>query len=629
MDNRHTGNITQNEADSSKKIPTEWGAKIGGARKDYYSEYADRFAKAKNMDIETEPLSKSWPEPDYEKLVEGGKDPWIVAFARAARDEIPTKPQKSWRLSTWVSNVKMLREFADNLLSGKITKDRFLEELSKPEYYTVKRDIGGRAELYERFGHSQSLKGISLSDHHYSIYRGEENVDKWIVERKTKGSIFGNMPSELGVGNTKEEALAAFGEKYSSLAGQEPGKRKTQFVIYKRRDTGKFYVAKKMGASRYLELKQFDSSSEALDYRANHQADLEKQLERIRDIPSERREFNRERVGKDHRQGKDATPETFQNAFGFRGVEFGNWVNSAERQDNLNRAYDALYDLANILGIPTKTISLNGELGLGFGSRGHGGKNAPAAHYEPDRVVINLTRKNGPGSLGHEWFHSLDSYMSRSRGKPLGYMTEQPKPIPGDITRPEVLNAFDGVMKAIDKTGLKARSEELDKTRSEPYWAEKIEMAARAFESYTIDKLKDMGATNDYLANIATSPEYAKALATYILDANTQADAEMYPYLLESELPGVKAAFDNLFSTLKTKETEKGTAIYEPPAPYAAASTEEMQFSHKDAGMTEGEFNKAYDERAMQDVGETRDEFLQRVFCAETLGGENNFTIRK
>jgi hypothetical protein len=54
-----------------------------------------------------------------------------------------------------------------------------------------------------------------------------------------------------------------------------------------------------------------------------------------------------------------------------------------------------------------------------------------------------------------------------------------------------------------------------------------------------------------------------------------------------------------------------------------------MQFSHKDAGMTEGEFNKAYDERAMQDVGETRDEFLQRVFCAETLGGENNFTIRK
>mgnify|MGYP006895936591 CR=1 FL=1 len=35
---------------------------------------------------------------------------------------------------------------------------------------------------------------------------------------------------------------------------------------------------------------------------------------------------NRPRAGKDHRQGRDVTPQEFQEAFGFRGGEFGKWV---------------------------------------------------------------------------------------------------------------------------------------------------------------------------------------------------------------------------------------------------------------------------------------------------------------
>ena len=52
------------------------------------------------------------------------------------------------------------------------------------------------------------------------------------------------------------------------------------------------------------------------------------------------------------------------NAFGFRGVQFGNWVKQRERQQSLNEAYDALHDLASVLNIPTKAISFGGELGL-------------------------------------------------------------------------------------------------------------------------------------------------------------------------------------------------------------------------------------------------------------------------
>jgi len=106
----------------------------------------------------------------------------------------------------------------------------------------------------------------------------------------------------------------------------------------------------------------------------------------------------------------------FLKEFGFRGAEFGNWVPQDERQQILNRAYDSLMDMANVLQVPPKALSLNGELGIGFGSRGQGLGKAKA-HYESDRVVINLTRIKGAGSLAHEWFHAFDNYLGRRSGK--------------------------------------------------------------------------------------------------------------------------------------------------------------------------------------------------------------------
>ncbi|AHJ10654.1 hypothetical protein AU083_gp58 [Escherichia phage phi191] len=82
-------------------------------------------------------------------------------------------------------------------------------------------------------------------------------------------------------------------------------------------------------------------------------------------------------------------------------MQFGNYVEGPRRQADLNRAYDSLHDLAEVLNVPTKALSLNGRLGLAFGARGKG---KAAAHYEPGEVAINLTKGNGPGALAHEWF---------------------------------------------------------------------------------------------------------------------------------------------------------------------------------------------------------------------------------
>lgn len=125
-------------------------------------------------------------------------------------------------------------------------------------------------------------------------------------------------------------------------------------------------------------------------------------------------------------RSQNATPEMFMETFGFRGVEFGNWNNSLERQEVLNNAYDALVDLADILGVPPRVLSLNGDLGLGFGSRGHGLSGA-RAHYERQYATINLTKMKGAGSLAHEWFHALDHYMGRYDGKAEAEMRENDK----------------------------------------------------------------------------------------------------------------------------------------------------------------------------------------------------------
>src|SRR3546814_16930003 len=92
----------------------------------------------------------------------------------------------------------------------------------------------------------------------------------------------------------------------------------------------------------------------------------------MKEIPEHRKESNSPRVGVDHRDGADISPEQFADAFGFRGVQFGNWVEKSKRQKDLNEAYDALMDLAGILDIQARSLSLNGDIGLAFGASGKG-----------------------------------------------------------------------------------------------------------------------------------------------------------------------------------------------------------------------------------------------------------------
>ena len=537
----------------------DFGEKIGGARKDVWSAFQDRMKEAEGADILTEPLSKVWPEPDYEAMIEGGADPWTVAFMHASRDEVPAKPRVSYRVASWAKQTKILRDMAFDLVSGKIDVADARKKLSE---HPQLLDVKDRAELYQLVGHGKSLSGVRIRAGSYSLIDGVKyNPPKtfWTVEKKAAKTAFSNWPNELARAETREAAVKAFKEKYDSLQ-ITPAANKTDFVVYTERKNAvpKFFVGKKLGRNIIQLGGPFETVKEARAYRNENQAALETKLEEAKKIPPTRRETNEPRVGEDMRNGQDVTKQLFEDSFGFRGVEFGNWVGQKKRQADLNDAFDALMDMAAILGVPPKSLSLNGELGLAFGARGGGGVGAAAAHYEPDKVVINITKEKGAGSIGHEWFHAVDNYFSRKRGERLGHVTESPNGMPGEI-RQEMLGAFRNVMNAIKDTALKARSWQLDKKRSSPYWTTSHEMAARAYESYLISKLQDQNASNDYLANIVDEETW-KAAASLGFELD-----ESYPYPTAGEIPKIREAFDNFFKTVQTKETDKGVAMFDRP----------------------------------------------------------------
>ena len=536
----------------------DFGEELKGARKMLYAEaYADGMAKAKELDTKAHPLSKTWPEPDYAKLLEGGTPLPAVSMARALREAVATKPQSAWKLKGWSSKMETLRSFAEDVVAGQIEVDAVARAMDRAAI----AGVAHKAALYEAMGHGQSLKGIDVSAGHYSMYDGvryDPARTIWRVSREAKASAFGNWPRDLAKGDTREEAIAAFKKRAAELLAEEqsPAKGAT-FEIYSKRAGGarEFFIGKKIGI-KVAELKAgFPDLKAAREYKAAHQAELEDLLAKYKAIPPVRGERNAPRIGEDMRKGADVTPERFQEAFGFRGVQFGNYVEGGRRQQDLNQAYDALMDLAGVLNLPPRALSLGGRLGLAFGARGKGGTDPAAAHYEPGSVVINLTKREGAGSLAHEWWHALDNYFSRESGDGGNYMTADSTR--GDGVREEMRAAFREVNAAINRTRMLERSRKLDDRRTKEYWSTKPEMSARAFESYIIAKLQDQNAGNDYLANVVSDAMFALEGA--------------YPYPTAGEMAQVRGGFDAFFQTVETREEGGAMVLYStsdaaPPA---------------------------------------------------------------
>ncbi|HGB9889022.1 TPA: LPD38 domain-containing protein [Escherichia coli] len=544
----------------------DFGEEIKGAAKHRYAQLAETLGKTlEDRDYFTQPLSKVFPKPDYAKLANEGADADTLAMIALYRSDIPAKTKLN--AVKWVESVKSIRTSVAGMLEGKVTAGRLAEwmEGRMPSRYadtwqllrTLPPSQMDKASAYRVVSGVYQAAGGKRYDPSQKLYS--------LRNKDNKGSnlFFSESRDEL---LTKAKAWFAEQEEKSRAKGDEKTAPspddKISFDVYRNTRSGDIFIA--YGKNKMRVRGGFKSASDARKYIDSHRDELVRHVKEMREISREeqRNATNRDRTGPERRKG-DVSPEQFSDAFGFRGVQFGNYVEGPRRQADLNRAYDSLHDLADVLNVPTKALSLNGRLGLAFGARGKG---KAAAHYEPGEVAINLTKGNGPGALAHEWFHSLDNYFGRydvsTDGKITSggdYMTEAQRA--GRVfkdgryvdaeypVRQEVYDAFKGVMKAINSSDMPRRSALLDEVRSKPYWSTDVEMAARAFERYVQDKARTAGVENDYLVNIRKAPEH-----------NTD---NTWAYPTNAELDGgIRDAFDHLFRTLKTRETDKGVAFY-------------------------------------------------------------------
>lgn len=108
-----------------------------------------------------------------------------------------------------------------------------------------------------------------------------------------------------------------------------------------------------------------------------------------------------------------ASTKDLERLCGFRAVQSGNWVlgDFVSAKWHVEQTAGAMQDMADVLGIDENHLSFGGRLAMAFGARGAGGKGAAMAHYEPIERVINMTKMNGGGALGHEHWHALDNIL--------------------------------------------------------------------------------------------------------------------------------------------------------------------------------------------------------------------------
>jgi len=343
----------------------DFGEKLEGARKDLPPSLKDEVG---DDQIASLPLSKIWPADAHESIENDG----AAALVFASRQEIPAKPRMAHRVRAWVEKVKtyraMVLELGDNSL------DR-MEQLALGKGVYSLRPFFAKVRLLSQLPRD-TWGRVEKAEEYPEAYRYEEDGTKTAIQYSVV-TIDGKRHLLDGVGKIGPDEVLKVKELLGTAAPKKDGLTESDFEVRGTAKTG--YKINRKGDSEYRALKIFtgeDAAKKALAWREENVAALEAEWEAVkaRDNVAKadvRRNENKERIGESRRNGKDVTPEMFTDAFGFRGAQFGNWVGQGagakDRQGMLNDAYDALLDLAEIIGIPSKAISLNGTMGLSFG----------------------------------------------------------------------------------------------------------------------------------------------------------------------------------------------------------------------------------------------------------------------
>lgn len=573
-------------------------------KKNLYERYESAITLARTADIANLSFSEAFPQPNYPQLL-NLTDSWRVAAVRALRESLPKKPRIG--VVAWAEAVMANVRIASLVFNKHVAlTETTFKELLKGGYFlgdqiaeTSRKRAAQLYLLYKGTDHKNSFKDYYFQRidprKDYPIHQGIDYSNEFIVchiapmWRHCVLNVWTGI-IEKAHGKTAEDAAAAFQKAFAEKKAREATAKaaEKETTNKPKRKMPKIYVTSwqknrlaekaytlcyKKGGTRIplFPYGHFKTGEEARDFLASHEEAVYEAYQRSFIIPDEFIDGAEPRSGAKPHRTHDITPEDLQKEFGLSGAQFGNWVENQRRQEDLNNFYEAMMDLADITGLPPKSLCFGHTLAMQFGSNGMA---KAMAHYDPSQIAINLNKKNGAGSLAHEWFHAVDNLFARyrtegavtsrymtqekdvrevSQGVPEQYITQ----VPGaDFTRQEVVKAFADVYRAIhQETKVEVRSSMLDVGKSKGYWGTPVELAARSFQAYVCYKLAEKGITDDYLSLYRTEKSWKEVTA----GAYTE---EAYPYPTKAEMPAIAKAYDHLFEVLKTKENENGVTLY-------------------------------------------------------------------
>lgn len=386
---------TAKNAKTTKK-QADFGEKIGGARKDEWAARGLTSADMEGMNArEIQKYAKKervWKRPNWEQAVADGGDRGLLYAQNEIYKSLNATPSSAFSYRNkseadilaaaklYADEITEIRKMAENAKTAEDFKDMGTKWITEKGYAELKN---GRLTWTDKYYRSPALYGSN-----------------YLVAVDKMAQCF-NILGERAL-------MEGFGVPSDSKLPRGYEIRKTADSFYgSKAETGNYYIVK----SGYRVAVGFNTIEEAIAYGKEHfgSATAAAKAGKQRYVPEQLSEVHRE--GLDYRQGKDIAGDDYIRDFGIKGGEFGNWLSELDRKTSLNYGYDAFCDLADALGMEKTDISLNGTLNIGFGSRGQGLTGA-AAHYEPLRKVINLTKMNGAGSLAHEWWHAFEDYIS-------------------------------------------------------------------------------------------------------------------------------------------------------------------------------------------------------------------------
>ncbi len=231
----------------------DYGEKIGGAKKDLLRELHSINAS----DIEKEPLSKSFPEPNYKKLVADGVltiDSAILL--KYLYDEIPVKPRRSYRIPKWAEKVENVIDIFKELTNKeimaqdnaiqKVTEVALDEPYKRKQFETYKAMMTGlgfpennvKPGIYTIVVFDKGNRMYSEATHSFF----DVQTPRYTIMQK---GTYRNMKDY----DTMDEAI----EGLKEILGATKGRAPVKFSVYTNRSTGVSYIAKQ-GATELVHL---------------------------------------------------------------------------------------------------------------------------------------------------------------------------------------------------------------------------------------------------------------------------------------------------------------------------------------------------------------------------------------